>query len=148
MSAEKMVLGWREWIGFPDLGIPQIKAKVDTGARTSCLHAYYVEPFERDGQAWVRFGIHPWQGDTTEEVQCEARVKDQRTVRDSGGHEEVRYVIETSVTLGEKRHGVEVTLTSWTLAGPICRESENVVASSLRKLSMFKVSCSRSLCRI
>ena len=111
MSTEKKVLGWREWIGFPDLGISQIKAKVDTGARTSCLHAYFVEPFERDGQAWVRFGIHPLQGDTIEEIQCEARVKDQRTVRDSGGHAELRYVIETSVTLGDRCHSVEVTLT-------------------------------------
>ena len=111
MSSEKLVLGWREWLGFPELGIPQIKAKVDTGARTSCLHAFFVEPFEREGDTWVRFGIHPRQGNTSEEIVCEAKVKDQRTVRDSGGHEEVRYVIETVVTIGKTPHSVEVTLT-------------------------------------
>ena len=98
-------------MGFPELGIPQIKAKVDTGARTSCLHAFFVEPFQREGDTWVRFGIHPRQGNTSEEIVCEAKVKDQRTVRDSGGHEEVRYVIETVVTIGKTPHSVEVTLT-------------------------------------
>ena len=111
MSNEKTVLGWREWLGFPDLGITQIKAKVDTGARTSCLHAFFVEPFERDGEAWVRFGIHPQQRNTSEEISCEAKVKDQRAVRDSGGHEELRYAIETLVTIGKNKHLVEVTLT-------------------------------------
>jgi len=111
MSPEKTILGWREWLGFPELGIPQIKAKVDTGARTSCVHAFFVEPFDRHGEKWVRFGIHPRQRDTVEEVICEAKVKDQRSVRDSGGHEELRYVIETLVTLGDKRHHIEVTLT-------------------------------------
>ena len=111
MSEDKAALGWREWIGFPELGIKQIKAKVDTGARTSCLHAYFVEPFERDGEKWVKFGIHPQQRDTSEEVICEARVRDQRTVRDSGGHEELRYVIETLVTIGAHRLRTEVTLT-------------------------------------
>ena len=104
------VLGWREWIGFPDIGIDQIKAKVDTGARTSCLHAFMVEPFDRDGVGWVRFDIHPSQTDNSKVIRCEAPVLDQRVVRDSGGHEELRYVIATTMTVGPHQHQVEVTL--------------------------------------
>jgi hypothetical protein len=109
--ADLDTLGWREWIGFPELGIPRIKAKVDTGARTSCLHAFLVEPFDRDGQTWVRFDIHPNQHSSAEVIRCEAPVKDRRVVRDSGGHEELRYVIETPIAVGDRNFVVEVTLT-------------------------------------
>jgi len=107
----KQILGWREWVGFPELGIVQIKAKVDSGARTSCLHAFRVEPFEREGRGWVRFDIHPQQGNTEEVISCEAPVLDKRAVRDSGGHEEMRYVIETTIRIGDQSHTAEVTLT-------------------------------------
>ncbi len=108
---EKKPLGWREWIGFPGLNIEKIKAKIDTGARTSALHAFMVEPFSRDGQSWVRFAIHPIQGDTDTVVECEAPVRDQRIVRDSGGHDELRYVIEAKIAIGDEQIRAEVTLT-------------------------------------
>jgi hypothetical protein len=107
----KLPIGWREWLGFPELDIPRIKAKIDTGARTSALHAFMLEPFTRDKQPWVRFAIHPIQGDSETVVECEAPIKDQRVVRDSGGHEEMRYVIETLITIGDEVIKAEVTLT-------------------------------------
>ena len=109
--SKRKPLGWREWIALPGLNIPRIKAKVDTGARTSALHAFRVEAFTQDEQQWVRFAIHPIQGDSSVEVECEAAVIDQRLVRDSGGHEELRYVIDTQIALGEDRFQCEVTLT-------------------------------------
>jgi hypothetical protein len=105
------VIGWREWLGLPDLGIPAIKAKVDTGARTSALHAYYVTPFEKDGQPWVRFGLHPLQKDSLTCIECEEPVKDVRKVTDSGGHSEQRVVIDTTLLINGISMTIEVTLT-------------------------------------
>ncbi|EXJ16555.1 ATP-dependent zinc protease family protein [Imhoffiella purpurea] len=111
-KTESICLGWREWLELPDLGLACIKAKVDTGARTSTLHAFYVEPFERDALLHVRFGVHPLQHRDDLVVHCEAPVIDRRQVSDSGGHREERYVIETHVRVGGRSWPIEVTLTN------------------------------------
>jgi hypothetical protein len=112
VSTDERLLGWREWLALPDLGISHIKAKVDTGARTSCLHAFYVDPLHRRGRHLVRFGVHPLQRDNDTAIHCEAEILDQRQVTDSGGHRELRFVIETRLCLRAFDGPVELTLTN------------------------------------
>jgi len=108
---ECTVLGWREWVRLPQLHRHALKAKIDSGAKTCALHAFYVEPFVRDAQAWVRFGIHPHLRHRTVIVHCETPLADRREVMDSGGHRELRCVIETELRLGTQTFRAEVTLT-------------------------------------
>lgn len=108
----RTLIGWREWIHLPDLlDGGWIKAKVDTGARTSALHAWDVERFDRDGTAWVRFSLHPRQHDDEHVVQAEAPLVEEREVRSSNGEVEVRPVVETSLALDGQRYVIELTLT-------------------------------------
>lgn len=107
----KAVIGWREWLSLPTLGIPAIKAKIDTGARTSALHTFHAETYRHNGELFVRFSVHPVQRRTDVVVTCTAPLLDRRRVTDSGGHRETRYVVETPIRLGDREWTIELTLT-------------------------------------
>lgn len=109
-----IVIGWREWVSLPELGIPRLKTKVDTGARTSSLHACCVEVIEKDPhQKQVGFIIHPQpKRFPKKSIKCVADLVDIREITDSGGHKETRCVIQTSVVLGTQCWPIEITLTS------------------------------------
>lgn len=106
------VLGWREWVTLPEFDIPPIKAKVDSGARTSALHALRIRPFDKDGVPHVEFYVQPAQGDPAPEIRCEAPYLDQRMVKSSNGESQLRYVIETRAMIGGAVLPMEVTLTN------------------------------------
>lgn len=115
MKIKKIVkyptIGWREWVNLPELGIPHIKAKIDTGARTSALHAFSLKVFTENGKNKITFDIHPLQHDTNTVVTCVADIIDKRIVTDSGGHSEERYVILTPITIAGQSWPIEITLT-------------------------------------
>lgn len=105
------VIGWREWVALPELGVDRIKAKVDTGARSSSLHAFEIERFRRKGVSMVRFTVHPVQRTSRGTVRAEAEVVDQRKVKTSSGVESLRWVIMPEVELMGQRWPIEITLT-------------------------------------
>ena len=99
-------------MSLPDLGVDWLKAKIDTGARTSSLHAYKIKVFERDGDEWVRFRVRPWQESAEDETLVELPVHDRRRVRSSSGHVEERIVVRMPIVLIGREVVAEVTLTN------------------------------------
>lgn len=114
---ELEVIGWREWVGMPDLSVERIKAKVDTGARTSSLHAFDMERFTKRNRQWISFSIHPMQRDSKQVIQCEFPIHDLRTVRSSNGRKELRPVIRTRLHLNGDDWLIDLNLTSRDLMG-------------------------------
>ncbi|NOT86359.1 MAG: ATP-dependent zinc protease [Methylococcaceae bacterium] len=112
IESELALLGWREWVALPTLKIARIKAKIDTGARSSALHAFLIDPYYKGHEHWVMFAIHPDQLKTDRVIECHAKIKDRRLVSDSGGHKQRRYVIETPIIVGPLQFTAEITLTN------------------------------------
>ena len=112
MNDEKIIIGSEEWCSFPSLGIPAIKARVDSGAKTSSMHAFDIRTLKREGQSWVSFEVHPLQQNRKTTVRCEAPISDRRVVKSSSGDTEKRYVIKVPLKMGESLFEIEVTLTN------------------------------------
>jgi len=108
----KLLIGWEEWCSLPNLGLPAIKAKIDTGAKTSALHAFNIKPFQQEGIQLVAFSVYPLQRNRDVYKTCVAEVIDERVVMNSGGHKELRYVIKTPLILGDRRWDIEITLSN------------------------------------
>lgn len=105
------MIGWREWVSFPEWGVPAVKVKIDTGARTSALHAVDLEIVERDGQRFAKFSVHPWQRSERDAVEVEAVLLDQREVTSSSGEKTTRPVVTAVIDLDGTPETIELTLT-------------------------------------
>lgn len=111
-KALKAILGWREWVSLPELGIDRMKVKVDTGAKNSALHAYNSSLISKNGEDWIHFDIHPDQNDDATVKSCTVRLIDLRWVTNSGGTREKRFVIETPIRIGDKEWPIIITLSN------------------------------------
>ena len=106
----KLISGWREWAQLPDLNIEQIKVKIDTGAKTSSLHAFDLKPFTNMGSEWLQFDIHPFQYNEAITRTCQCPIVDHRWITSSSGHKQKRFIIETTLTLGEYSTLIEISI--------------------------------------
>ena len=111
MEDIKIILGWKEWVSLPDLNIPAVKAKVDTGAKTSALHAFYIETFDHQGDDFISFSLHPLPNKPHLIIHCKAPLLTIRKVTNSGGYSEKRYVIETRLVINHHEWTIELNLT-------------------------------------
>src|SRR5208282_5208649 len=109
---EPFVLGWREWVALPQLGLAAVKAKIDTGAKTSALHAFSIETFGPANAPFVRCGVHPADYDSNVVVWCTAKVSDRRYVRSSNGQAEQRYIVNTPIRIGGREWPIEISLSN------------------------------------
>ena len=116
-SGSLPLIGWRERLALPELGVSSVKAKIDTGARSSALHAFDIEFFDREGVAFVRFRVHPTQKNKKKTITVEAKLLDKRPVRSSSGETETRPVIETMVATKSHQWPIELTLTNRDVMG-------------------------------
>jgi ribosomal protein S6--L-glutamate ligase len=112
MPQNKIILGSEEWCSFPEIGIPAIKARVDSGAKTSALHAINIAPFLKEEENWVKFDINPIQNNLKTVIHCQAKLVDKRIVKSSSGFREQRYVIQTTLKIGNDSWEIEMTLTN------------------------------------
>ena len=111
------IIGWREIIALPELNVDYIKAKIDTGARSSALHAFEVEEFSLNGKPMIRFQVHPWQRDNKKIINAEAELLEYRFIKSSNGQTQKRPVIITPVCLGSQQWQIELTLTNRDVMG-------------------------------
>ena len=111
-SQELLTIGWREWVSLPEVKIAAIKAKIDSGARTSCLHTAEYDIFQKNGVDWVRFTVNPIKRHNKVETHAEVEVTYYRIVRDSGGHEEKRPFIKTTLHIGNQTWPIEISLSN------------------------------------
>ena len=111
-KAPPTLIGWREWVSFPDLGVDRVKAKIDTGAKTSSIHAFRIKTLDRDGALYAEFYLHPVQKKKKPEVFCAAPVVDKRAIRSSNGAVEDRLIIRTMLRMGEREWPIDLSLTN------------------------------------
>lgn len=111
------IIGWREYVDFPELGVSRVKAKIDTGARSSSLHAFDIRRETREGVEWVVFAVHPIQRNDDVVIECAAPLHDERVVRSSSGHEQLRPVIRPKVRVGGRIFRIDLTLASRDMMG-------------------------------
>lgn len=148
---KKNIIGWKEWFAFEELGLPAINGKIDTGAKTSSLHAFNIDTFVKNGREFVEFQIHPLQKNQKIIRTCIAPIIDHRYVSDSGGKKEKRYVIESEIFIGEIKTKIEITLanrdsmTFRMLLGREALKKMNMVVDVSKSFAQGKVRKPRSL---